>query len=97
METLGPYRLVRRLGSGGMGVVHEAWDTSLERPVALKVISPELADDPAFRERFTREARAQAALTSEHVVPVHAHGEDGGRLWIASKLAPTRARGGGQA
>ncbi|WP_343909705.1 serine/threonine-protein kinase, partial [Nocardioides aquiterrae] len=88
METLGPYRLVRRLGGGGMGVVHEAWDAGLERPVALKVISPELADDPGFRERFTREARTQAALVSEHVVPVYAHGEDGGRLWIASQLVP---------
>ena len=88
MQTLGPYRIVRRLGSGGMGVVHEAWDTGLERPVALKVIAPQLADDPAFRERFTREARAQAALASEHVVPVYAYGEDGGRLWIASQLVP---------
>ncbi|MGY2700998.1 serine/threonine-protein kinase [Nocardioides sp. HB32] len=88
METLGPYRLVRRLGSGGMGVVHEAWDTGLERSVALKVISPQLADDPGFRERFVREARTQAALTSEHVVPVYAHGEDAGRLWIASQLIP---------
>ena len=88
METLGPYRLVRRLGSGGMGVVHEAWDTNLERPVALKVISPQLADDPGFRERFTREARSQAALSSEHVVHVYAHGEDDGRLWIATQLIP---------
>ncbi len=88
METLGPYRIVRRLGSGGMGVVHEAWDTNLERAVALKVISPQLADDAAFRERFTREARAQAALASEHVVHVYAHGEDDGRLWIATQLIP---------
>ena len=88
METLGPYRIVRRLGGGGMGVVHEAWDTGLERPVALKVISPRLADDPGFRERFTREARSQARLVSEHVVPVYAYGEDGGRLWIASQLVP---------
>jgi serine/threonine protein kinase len=88
VDTLGPYRIVRRLGGGGMGVVHEAWDTGLERPVALKVISPQLADDPTFRERFTREARAQAALTSEHVVHVYAHGEDAGRLWIATQLVP---------
>ena len=88
MEVLGPYHLVRRLGGGGMGVVHEAWDTRLQRPVALKVIAADLADDPAFRERFTREARAQAALDSEHVVRVHAHGEDDGRLWIATQLLP---------
>lgn len=88
MDRVGPYRIVRRIGSGGMGVVHEARDTALERPVALKVISPELADDPGFRERFTREARLQAALTSEHVLPVYAFGEDGGRLWIASPYVP---------
>lgn len=88
MDRVGPYRIVRRIGSGGMGVVHEARDTALERPVALKVISPELADDPGFRERFTREARLQAALTSEHVLPVYAFGEDAGRLWIASPYVP---------
>jgi len=88
VERIGPYRLGRVLGSGGMGVVHEAWDTGLERPVALKVIAPDLAHDPELRERFTREARAQAALDSEHVVPVFAYGEDAGRLWIASQLVP---------
>lgn len=88
MESLGPYAVGRRLGSGGMGVVYAAHDTALDRPVALKVISPHLADDPEFRARFTREARAQAALDSEHVVRVYAHGEDDGRLWIASQLVP---------
>ena len=88
MESLGPYRIVRRLGVGGMGVVLEAWDSALQRLVALKVISPELADDPGFRARFVREARAQAALVSEHVVHVYAHGEDAGRLWIATQLVP---------
>jgi len=71
-----------------MGVVHEAWDTRLARPVALKVISAELANDVGFRERFTHEARVQAALDSEHVVRVFAHGEDDGRLWIATQLVP---------
>lgn len=88
MDRVGPYRIVRRLGSGGMGVVHEAWDTGLERPVALKLIAPQLAGDPGFRERFTREARLQAALRSEHVLPVYAFGEDDGRLWIASQYVP---------
>lgn len=88
MDQIGPYRVERRLGSGGMGVVYAARDTALDRPVALKVISPQLADDPEFRARFTREARAQATLDSEHVVRVYAHGEDDGRLWIASQLVP---------
>src|SRR3954468_16431543 len=87
-ETIGHYRVVRRLGGGGMGVVYEALDERLERPVALKVIAPDLAEDPEFRERFTREAQAQASLDSRHVVQVYAHGEDDGRLWIATQLVP---------
>jgi serine/threonine protein kinase len=87
-ETIGHYRVGRRLGGGGMGVVFEARDENLERPVALKVISPELAEDAEFRARFTREAQAQALLDSRHVVQVYAHGEDDGRLWIATQLVP---------
>jgi serine/threonine protein kinase len=71
-----------------MGVVFEARDENLQRPVALKVISPELAEDAEFRARFTREAQAQALLDSRHVVQVYAHGEDAGRLWIATQLVP---------
>ncbi len=87
-ERIGHYRVGRRLGGGGMGVVFEAHDEYLERPVALKVIAPELAEDPDFRARFTREAQAQASLDSRHVVQVYAHGEDEGRLWIATQLVP---------
>ncbi len=83
---LGPYRIVRRLGFGGMGVVFEAHDDTLRRPVALKVISPHLADDESFRARFVREAQAQASVRSPHVVSVYAHGEAEGRLYIATEL-----------
>lgn len=85
---LGPFRLGRRLGVGGMGVVYEALDTQLNRQVALKIITPRLADDDDFRRRFTREARAQASLDSPHVVGVYAFGEADGRLYIASQLIP---------
>lgn len=73
-----------------MGVVFEALDTKLHRQVALKVIAPHLASDPEFRERFTREAQAQASLDSAHVVHVYDHGEDEdeGRLYIATQLIP---------
>lgn len=87
-ERLGPYRVVRRLGAGGMGTVLEAVDTVLGRRVALKLIARDLADDPVFRARFVREAQAQASLDSAHVVQVFAHGEIGGRLYIASQLVP---------
>ncbi|MFC4784588.1 serine/threonine-protein kinase [Nocardioides sp. MAHUQ-72] len=87
-EMMGSYRIGRRLGGGGMGVVFEALDTVLDRQVALKVISPHLADDPGFRARFTREAQAQASLDSPHVVHVYAHGEADGRLYIATQLVP---------
>ena len=69
-----------------MGVVFRAMEENLGREVALKVISPLLAHDPEFRERFTREARAQASLESSHVVAVYAHGEEDGYLYIASQL-----------
>ena len=87
-ELIGAYRVGQRLGMGGMGIVFEALDTQLNRQVALKIISPHLADDEAFRARFTREAQAQASLDSPHVVHVYAHGEVGGRLYIATQLVP---------
>lgn len=87
-ELLGPYRIVRELGAGGMGTVYEAVDTTLHRSVALKVITSVLAGDPGFRSRFVREAQAQASLDSPHVVQVFAHGQVGGQLYIASQLIP---------
>jgi len=71
-----------------MGAVYDAVDTALDRHVALKLIAPELADDAEFRARFAQEAQAQASLDSPHVVQVFAHGEIGGRLYIASQLVP---------
>lgn len=71
-----------------MGTVYDALDTSLGRHVALKLIVPELADDPDFRARFVREAQAQASLDSPHVVQVFAHGEIDGRLYLATQLVP---------
>jgi serine/threonine protein kinase len=71
---LGPYRVLRVLGAGGMGVVFEAEDVQLERRVALKVIRPDQAGEVA-RQRFLREARAAAAIEHDHIVPIFQVGE----------------------
>ncbi|TWG94783.1 serine/threonine-protein kinase [Nocardioides sp. J9] len=85
---IGRFLLLEQLGQGGMGVVFRAREENLGREVALKVIAPLFAHDPEFRERFTREARAQASLESAHVVAVYAHGEEDGYLYIATQLIP---------
>ena len=71
LGRLGGYRVVRLLGSGGMGFVFEAEELALHRRVALKVLKPDLAADPDHRERFLREARAAAAINSDHVVTIY--------------------------
>jgi WD40 repeat protein len=83
---LGQYRVLRVLGSGGMGVVFEAEDPDLQRKVALKVMRPWLAADEAARKRFLREARAAAALDHDHIVKIFQVGEDRGVPFIAMQL-----------
>jgi serine/threonine protein kinase len=85
-ERLGEFRLVRRLGSGGMGVVYEAEQESLGRRVALKVVRPELLYFEGARERFRREIEAVARLSHPAVVPVLASGEQDGVPWYAMEL-----------
>ncbi len=85
-DTFGRYEIVRRIGRGGMGSVFEARQVDLGRAVALKVLSPELAEDPDFRARFEREARTLAALDSPHVIQVFDSGEHHGDLYIATQL-----------
>jgi serine/threonine protein kinase len=85
-DRLGAYRILRRIGMGGMGMVFAATHEGLDREVALKVITPNLAGDESFRARFTREARALAALDSPHVVHVYDHGEQDSHLYIATQL-----------
>ena len=82
---LAGYRSESVLGRGGMGVVYLATDLRLKRRVALKLVAPELAADPRFRERFLREAELAASLDHSHVVPVYAAGEMDGQLWIAMR------------
>jgi serine/threonine protein kinase len=81
-EAIGGYRITGRLGEGGMGLVYEAWDDTLGRAVALKMIRPGLSDVMA-RERFRREARAAGALSHPHICHIYEIGEDEGDLFIA--------------
>jgi eukaryotic-like serine/threonine-protein kinase len=67
----GRFSLVRELGRGGMGIVYLARDVALDRLVAIKLLPPGLAAQPAFRERFLREARMAASLAHPHIVPIH--------------------------
>jgi Tol biopolymer transport system component/serine/threonine protein kinase len=75
-EMLGPYRVETRIGQGGMGVVYRAWDTRLDRRIALKVLRPEQVNDPVHRQRLIREARAASALSHPNIVTVHDVGSD---------------------
>ncbi len=80
---LAHYRVRRLLGEGGMGLVFEAEDTDLLRPVALKVIRPELAGSTQAAQRFTLEARAMAALKHDHVVTIYQVGQERGVPFLA--------------
>jgi len=84
-ETIAGYEIVELLGRGGMGEVYRAFDPRLERPVALKVLSPRLAEDEAFRERLLRESRLAAAIDHPNVVPVYDAGDADGTLFIAMR------------
>lgn len=82
----GPYRLERLLGSGGSGRVWLANDSATGRDVALKVLAADLAADPGFRRRFTREARLAAQLRGPHTATIHGFGEHDGRLYLDMEL-----------
>ncbi len=85
---IGPYEIAGVIGHGGMGVVLKAVDRSLSRYVAIKVLSPALAGVGAARQRFAREARAMAALSHEHVVPIYAVDEHRGLPYFAMEYVP---------
>ena len=87
-RRLGGFRLDKLLGRGGMGSVHLALQESLNRPVALKVLSPKLAADHDFVRRFQTEARAAAALSHPNVVVVHDVGEADGHHFLAMEFMP---------
>ena len=91
LGRLGPYRVLSRIGVGGMGMVFRAEETSLQRQVALKVMLPQFASKPRRKARFLREAKAQAKIEHEHVVAIFRADEVDGVAFIAMPLLKGQA------
>jgi len=84
-STFAGYEVKSVVGAGGMGILYRARQVRLDRPVALKLVEPEVARDPVVRERLRREARTVAALDHPNVVPLYEAGEEGGTVYVVTR------------
>jgi Protein kinase domain len=85
-SVVGGHRITRLIGRGGMGLVYEAVDVSLDRTVAIKLVAPELTEEPGFRERFISESKVAASIDHPNVLPIFTAGEHDGVLFLAMRL-----------
>lgn len=84
-RTLGPYRIISRIGQGGMATVYKAYHAAMDRHVAIKVLPSQLADSPEFVARFQQEARTIAKLEHTHILPVYDYGETDGIMYLVMR------------
>ena len=84
-QTLGPYRIINQIGKGGMATVYKAYQPSVDRYVAIKVLPSQLAESQEFATRFHQEARIIANLEHPHILPVFDYGESDGIAYFVMR------------